>query len=160
MKNDNVLKKDVTEELKWEPQVKADGIGVSAKGGVVTLTGSVGSYSEDLAAWTAANRVPGVMEVADELGVYLPDSHNWDDDDLARSTANAIRWNANVPDRCIKVSVKDGWVTLEGDVCRQYEKSAAEEAVLRQRGLRGVSNEIVVKPAAPGTSSPSPREAT
>ena len=159
MKDDSVLKKDVTAELQWEPQVKADGIGVSAKGGVVTLTGSVGSYSEDLAAWTAANRVPGVMVVADELDVYLSDSHNWDDDDLARSTANAIRWNANVPDRCVRVSVKNGWVTLEGDVCWQYEKSAAEKAVLRQRGLRGVSNEIVVKPAAQGNSFLSPRGA-
>ena len=146
MKNDAVLKDDVAAELEWEPSVKAEGIGVSAKDGVVTLTGSVDSYSEELSASEAASRVFGVKAVADELTVRLPDYNTWTDEDLARSAANAIAWNVNVPKDCVKVVVKDGWITLTGEVNWQFEKGAAKEAVHHSRGLRGVSNEIAVKP--------------
>jgi osmotically-inducible protein OsmY len=146
LKNDTTLKEDVTAELQWEPSVKASGIGVSAKDGVVTLTGSVDSYSEELSAWNAASRVYGVKAVADEIQVRLPDYNKWTDEDLARSAANAIAWNVSVPKDCVKVMVKDGWITLNGVVNWQFEKSAAKNAVHYLRGLRGVSNEIVVKP--------------
>ena len=146
MKSDLSLKEDVTAELQWEPSVKSSGVGVSAKDGVVTLTGSVDSYSEELAAWTAASRVFGVQAVADELHVRLPDYNEWQDEDIARSAANAIAWNVNVPRDSVKVVVKDGWITLSGKVIWQYQKSAAKEAVHHLRGLRGVSNEIEVKP--------------
>jgi osmotically-inducible protein OsmY len=146
MKSDIMLREDVTAELQWEPSVKAAGIGVSAKDGVVTLTGSVDSYSEELSAWNAASRVYGVKAVADEIKVRLPDYNKWTDEDLARSAANAIAWNVSVPKDCVKVIVKDGWITLSGEVNWQYEKYAAKEAVHYLRGLQGVSNEIVVKP--------------
>jgi osmotically-inducible protein OsmY len=146
LKSDTILKEDVTAELKWEPSIKESGIGVSVKDGVVTLTGSVDSYSEELSAWNAASRVLGVKAVADEIKVRLPDYNKWTDEDLARSAANAIAWNVSVPKDCVKVMVKDGWITLTGEVNWQYERCAAKDAVHHLRGLRGVSNEIVVKP--------------
>ena len=148
MKNDNELQVDVMAELQWEPSVKAAGIGVSARDGVITLTGSVDSYSEELAARNGASRVYGVRAVADELQVRLPDYSKRTDEDIARSAANAIAWNANVPGDCVKAVVQDGWISLEGEVNWQYERYAAEEAVHHQRGVRGVSNGIVVKPIA------------
>jgi osmotically-inducible protein OsmY len=141
-----MLKEDVTAELLWEPSVKASGIGVSAKDGVVTLTGSVDSYSEELSAWSAASRVVGVKAVADEIKVRLPDYNKWTDEDLARSAANAIAWNVGVPKDSVKVVVKDGWLTLTGEVNWQYQRAAAKNAVHNLRGLRGVSNEIAVRP--------------
>jgi osmotically-inducible protein OsmY len=146
MKNDNEVQDDVMHELHWEPSVKAAGIGVSAKDGVITLTGSVESYSEKLAARNAAGRVFGVKAIADELEVRLPDYNKRTDEDLARSVANAIAWNAKIPKDCVKAVVQDGWVTLEGEVNWQYERHAAEEAVHHLRGVLGISNEIVVKP--------------
>jgi osmotically-inducible protein OsmY len=146
MKSDAVLKDDVMAELQWEPRVKESGIGVSAKDGVVTLNGWVDSYSEEVCASNAASRVYGVEAVADELTVRLPDYNKWTDEDLGRSAANAIAWNVNVPKDCVKVVVKDGWITLTGEVNWQYEKSAAKDAVQHARGLRGISNEIVLKP--------------
>jgi osmotically-inducible protein OsmY len=147
LKSDAMLKEDVSAELIWEPSVKASGIGVSAKDGIVTLTGSVESYSEELSAWSAASRVFGVKAVADEIKVRLPDYNKWTDEDLARSAANAVAWNVSVPKDCVKVVVKDGWVTLTGEVNWQYQREAARNAVHYLRGLRGVSNEIAVKPA-------------
>jgi len=146
MKSDTMLKEDVTAELQWEPSVKASGIGVSAKDGVVTLTGSVDSYSQELSAWKAAGRVFGVKAVADELNVQLPNYNKWSDEDLAKSAANAIAWNVSIPKDHVKVMVKDGWITLSGEVNWQYEKEAAKDAVHYLIGLKGVSNDIVVKP--------------
>ena len=146
LKSDTILKEDVTAELQWEPSVKASGIAVSVQDGVVTLTGSVDSYSQELSAWNAASRVFGVRAVADELNVRLPDVNKWNDEDLARSAANAIAWNVSVPKDSVKVMVKDGWITLSGEVNWQYEKLAAKDAVNYLRGLMGVSNDIVVKP--------------
>jgi osmotically-inducible protein OsmY len=149
VKNDNELQEDVVAELQWEPSVKASGIGVSAKDGVVTLSGVVDSYSEKLAARNATSRVFSVKGIADELRVRLPDYHKSTDEDIVRSAANAIAWNSNVPKDCVKAVVQNGWVTLEGEVNWQFERYAAEEAVHHQRGVTGISNEIVVKPLVP-----------
>ena len=50
MKSDSQLQLDVMDELKWEPGVDHEEIGISVKDGVVTLSGIVGSYSEKLLA--------------------------------------------------------------------------------------------------------------
>ena len=84
--------------------------------------------------------------VADELKVRLPDYNKRTDEDIVRSAANAIAWNAKVPTDCVKVIVANGWVTLEGEVNWQFERDAAEEAVHHLRGVLGISNEILVKP--------------
>jgi osmotically-inducible protein OsmY len=133
-------------ELEWEPSVNAAGIGVSAKDGVITLTGFVESYSEKLAARDAASRVFGVKAIADELKVRLADYNKWTDEDIGRSAANAIAWSAVVPKDCVKAVVQNGWVTLEGEVNWYFESRAAEEAVRHIRGVVGISNEIVVEP--------------
>ena len=51
MKSDLELQKAVLAELEFDPSVRVEDIGVSAKDGVVTLTGSVRSYAEK---WAAA----------------------------------------------------------------------------------------------------------
>ena len=102
MEKDSILQEDVVAELRWEPRIKAAGIGVSAKDGVVTLTGSVDSYSEKLAATNATGRVLGVKAIADELKVRLPDYSKVTDEDIGRSAANAIAWNVNVPRDSVK----------------------------------------------------------
>ncbi len=72
MKTDLELCNDVLEELKWDRGVKAAGIGVAVKDGVVTLTGRVDSYAEKREAEHAAQRVAGVKAVAVEIEVKLP----------------------------------------------------------------------------------------
>ena len=70
MKTDAQLKDDVTEELRWDPQISdADAIGVGVKDGAVILSGHVPSYAEKLAAAQAAERVNGVKAVANDLKV-------------------------------------------------------------------------------------------
>lgn len=146
MKSDISLQADVLEELKWEPSVNAAHIGVSVKDGVVTLTGHVPSYVEKFAAERVTKRVYGVKAVADELDVRLPGTSVRTDEDIAQSCINALKYNASVPDERLKLLVRNGWVTLEGECEWQFQKDAAATAVREQTGVTGVTNAITLKP--------------
>jgi osmotically-inducible protein OsmY len=145
--DDLELKRAVESELSFEPSINAAEIGVAVKDGVVTLSGRVPSYWEKVAAERAAARVTGVKAVANELEVRLPGMSERKDEDIARAAVDALKWNVLVPEERIKVKVSKGWVTLEGSVDWQYQKSAAEKSVRRLVGVVGVSNLIEVKPA-------------
>jgi osmotically-inducible protein OsmY len=146
MKTDAELQRDVTNELKWEPTIRAVEIGVGVKDGVVTLSGYVDSYVKKWAAERAAARVFGVKEVAEEIQVRLPDSLKMSDEDLARIVVNVLEWNVLVPHDRVKVKVQDGLVTLSGEVDWGYQKFAAEETVRYLMGVVWFSNQITVKP--------------
>ena len=140
------LKKAVESELSYEPSINAAEIGVAAKGGVVTLTGRVQSYWERVAAERAVERVSGVKAVVNELEIRLPSSSERTDEDIARAAINALEWSVLIPANRIKVKVSKGWVTLEGTVDWQFQKTAAEKAVRKLIGVKGVSDLVEVKP--------------
>ena len=140
------LKKAVESELSYEPSINAAEIGVAAKGGVVTLTGRVQSYWEKVAAERAVERVSGVKAVVNELEIRLPSSSERTDEDIARAAINALEWSVVIPANRIKVKVSKGWVTLEGTVDWQFQKTAAEKAVRKLIGVKGVSDLVEVKP--------------
>lgn len=146
MKSDVELRNDVQEELKWEPGVKPAAIGVAVKDGVVILSGYVDSYAEKWAAERAAKRVSGVKAVAEEIEVRLPGLSERSDSEIAHSAENVLDWNASIPRDAIEVTVGHGWVTLEGQVDWQYQREAAESAVRHLMGVKGVSNQITIKP--------------
>jgi len=146
MKTDSQLQRDVMTELEWEPRIDAAHIGVAAKNGVITLSGSVPSYWEKYEAVEAAKRVNGVKAVVDEIEVKLPGSSERTDTDIAEAAVRALKNNLSVPDEKIKVTVREGWITLEGEVEWQHQKTAAESSVRYLVGVKGVSNLIMVKP--------------
>lgn len=146
MKTDLQIQRDVAEELRWDPSINEKEIAIAAKDGVVSLRGTVGSYSEKFAAELAAERVNGVRAVAEELKVQLPGQHVRDDTDIAHAAANALNWDVQVPNEAITATVERGWVTLRGDVDWQYQKEAAEAAVRHLIGVQGVSNFIRLMP--------------
>ena len=148
MKTDTQLHRDVADELAWEPSIRSPEIGIAVKDGVVTLSGSVESYAEKYAAERAAERVRGVMAVADDMLVKLPLSFKRSDTEIAHACVNALRWDIQVPDDKIKALVEEGWVTLEGEVEWQFQRQAAERAVRYLAGVRGVTNRVSVKPKA------------
>ena len=148
MRSDTELQKDVIAELKWEPKLREDEIGVTVRDGVVTLTGFVPDYAQRRVAARAAERVVGVRAVAQELMVKVPQPHQRSDTELAHQVVNALAWDIEVPDDKIKARVQDGWVTLEGDVDWQYQRSSAERAVRYLTGVKGVNNFISIKPHA------------
>jgi osmotically-inducible protein OsmY len=141
--NSTKLQHDVQEELEWEPSVDAAHIGVAAtQPGVMTLTGRVATYVEKIGAERAARRVAGVRAVANDIEVRSVGSMKRTDTDLAQGVLRALEWDIAVPDEKIKARVDDGWVTLEGEVALQLQRAAAEKAVRRLSGVRGVTNQI------------------
>jgi osmotically-inducible protein OsmY len=139
------LKKSVESELNWEPSINPAEIGVAAKDGIVTLTGRIPSYWEKVTAERAAMRVAGVKAVVNQLEVRLPSSSERTDEDLARAALDALKWSVLIPPDRIKVKVSKGWVTLEGMVDWQFQKTAAEKAVRKLFGVLGVTNFVEVK---------------
>lgn len=146
MKSDAELKKAVLAELEFDPSVKVEDIGVSAKDGIVTLTGSVRSYAEKWAAACAAKRLAGVRGLAEDIVVRLSESSRRTDTDIATAAADALKWSATVPANTVQITVRDGWLTLEGAVDAWHQKNAAEEAVRNRAGVKGVTSLIVINP--------------
>jgi len=146
MKNDRELQHDVIDELEWQPSVDASKIGVTADHGVVTLVGEVNTYSEKFEAEKAAKRVAGVQALANDLEVKVDDPRPPHDADIAQRALSAIDWNVAIPKGRVKVMVSSGWVTLEGDVEWMYQKRAAEDACRGLNGVRGITNNIAVRP--------------
>jgi osmotically-inducible protein OsmY len=148
MRSDSEIERDVKEELQWDPDLDATDIAVSAKKGVVTLTGFVRSYTDKYEAEAAAKRVAGVAGVANDIEVRMPSVDERPDPEIARDAVAAVKSQLPISSEHIKVVVKNGWVTLEGQVEWQYQRSTAETAVRRIKGVKGVSNLIQLKPRA------------
>jgi osmotically-inducible protein OsmY len=146
MRSDSEIERDVKEELQWDPDLDATDIAVSVKQGVVALAGFVKSFSDKYEAETAVKRVAGVVGVANDLEVRMPSVDERPDPDIARDAVAAIKSQLPISSEHVKVIVKNGWVTLEGHMEWQYQKSTAEFAVRRIKGVRGVINNIMLKP--------------
>jgi len=145
-KADATLKDNILAELKYEPNVRTSDIGVLVKDGTVTLKGYVTSYSQRWDAVRAAKRVAGVNALADDIEVKLPDSKNRTDGEIATAAANQILWSASIPENTVHVTVREGWITLDGQVEWWYQKSDAEAAIRNLTGVKGVSNLITIQP--------------
>ena len=152
MTDSTKLQHEVQEEMEWEPSVNASQIGVAAtQSGVVTLTGTVATYSEKVSAERAVKRVSGVRAVANDIEVRPVGSMKRTDTDIAQAVLWALEWDIAVPHEKIKARVDNGWVILEGEVALQFQRAAAENSVRRLSGVRGVTNQILlqVKPVQP-----------
>jgi osmotically-inducible protein OsmY len=147
MKSDTQLLADVQAELDWDPSLDNRDIVVAVKDGVVTLAGHVSAYADKWGAEKAAKVVAGVRAIANEIEVK-PGKAQRPDQETATMAANALKSNVAVPASDIKVIVNDGWITLEGKVVFWYQRNAAENAVRSLWGIKGVSNNIELKPQA------------
>lgn len=143
-KTDDELKNEVEYQLGWDSRLNPTEVGVTVHKGIVTLTGSVGSYAEKMAAKEAAHRARGVLDVANEIVVRASNHHLHSDVDLARAIRHTLDWDVFVPSEQLHTTVTHGWVTLEGQVESYRERLDAERAVTHLQGVRGVTNKIVV----------------
>jgi osmotically-inducible protein OsmY len=151
MKSEAEIKKDVEDEIRWDPDIDPTDIAVNVKNGVVTLTGFVRSYLQKFEAEKDAKRVAGVVGVANDLEVRTAVSEQRPDPEIARDAVEAIKRQLPLSYQNIKVVVRDAWVTLEGDVEWNYQKERAEDAVRNVKSVKGVINTIQVKPKATPT---------
>ena len=133
----------VVRALDWDPDVDASALGVSAKDGIVTLTGFVDSYREKLGAERVAKRVRGVRAVAND--VIVRGFVDRTDADIAADAVAALKLQTTVPDK-VQIAVHQGHVTLTGRVEWLTQREAAAAAIHHVPGVRAIMNYIEVSP--------------
>ena len=139
------LENDVIARLDDDPRIADSAeIAVAGDGGIVTLRGTVGRFSQRRAAERDARAVDGVYEVINHLKVNLLGVDRREDDEIRGAALQNLIWDAELPSDSIDVKVQDGWVTLKGDVSFQFQSDAAYDDVSKLYGVAGVTNEITV----------------
>jgi osmotically-inducible protein OsmY len=146
MKTNEQLQKDVEDAIKWEPLLNAAEIGVTAKDGVVTLTGSVDCYAKKLEAESATKKIGGVKAVVEKIEIWFSNSlSDKSDEDIATEVVNSLIRNWDVPTEKVKIKVENGWVILEGELEWNHQKEAATRSVNHQTGVKGLTNNIIIR---------------
>jgi osmotically-inducible protein OsmY len=145
-KSDSEIQQDVLRELKWDSRVKETDVGMEVDAGIVTLTGTLSSWGERVAAEEAAHRVHGVLDVANDIVVRPPGMAGRTDTEIARAVRSALVWDVFVPEERVQSTVSDGVVTLKGDVDSLSQRDSAEKAVRNLAGVRAILNKLEVKP--------------
>lgn len=144
-RSDEQLTERVMRELKWDSRLDWTRIDVQVNDGVVTLTGTVPTHAEKLAAQSAAHRVTGVLDVANDIEVKPVDQFVRTDTQIASAVRGALEWDALVPNELIQSTVSNGWVTLAGEVDFWRERGDAERAIRQLAGVVGVINQITIR---------------
>lgn len=145
MKSDLELQKDVQNAINWEPSVRAAEIGVTAKDGVITLSGTVSSYSKKLTAENAVKKVKGVRAIAEDITIDYGGAFKKNDTVIAEEILKTWKYNWEVPSDKINVKVENGWVRLDGEVVWKYQEVAATDAIKNLSGVKGITSLIKVK---------------
>ncbi|HUL04137.1 MAG TPA: BON domain-containing protein [Gemmatimonadales bacterium] len=144
------LRRELLDELEWEPDLGASDLDLTvANDGVVTITGIAENYAQKVAAERAVKRVKGVHAVVNDIDVRMPIPHEQGDPELAAAVVHALERAAGVPHDRIRARVSEGWVRLEGEVNRNDERTAAEQALHRLPGIRGITNLLTIAPPEP-----------
>lgn len=145
MKNDAELQTDVQNAIKWEALLNAAEIGVTAKDGVVSLTGVVDSYGKKMGAENATKKVVGVRAIVENIEVKFPNTWTKTDAEVANEVLATLKSNWTIPNDRITVKVEKGWVTLEGELPWNYQRENAKKSVSYLTGVKGVTNSIKIK---------------
>lgn len=146
MKSDNQIQKDVMDQLKWEPFLKASEIGVAVRNGIVTLSGQVDSYYKKRSAEEAAKKVAGVRAIAEDIQIGVSSFYAPNDTEIAEAILNALKWHSAVQEEKIKIKVDGGNVTLEGEVDWDFQRRNARKEIEGLAGVKSVTSFIAVKP--------------
>ena len=144
MKNNDDLKKDVEDALKWEPLLHGSDIRVSINAGVVNLSGVVNNFAKKSIAEQAAQSVAQVIGVVENIDVQFDSANLKSDDEIKEDVISAFKWHWDIPNEKISVNVNDGWILLSGEIDWNYQKEAAKNAIKHLIGVKGIRNNIIV----------------
>jgi osmotically-inducible protein OsmY len=150
MKNDETLRSDVEKAIRWEPLLNVSEIGVTAKDGIITLTGTVDNFLKKKYAEDAAKSVFGVKVVVEKIEIqFISDMLKRTDNEIASEIINAYKNDYAFAEDKVKAKVENGWVTLSGEVNWNYQKDNAKSTVIMLGGVKGVVNDIRIAPSIP-----------
>ena len=142
-KPNNLVERDVKDELDWDPTLNDSRITVKADDGRITLTGAVDTFADVETAFMDAKTVSGVKAIDNELLVGLAGAAIADTE-IAANCSTALDHDRFVPHGAVSADVVDGHVTLTGEVRHHFQRKAAEHAVGRMPGVLDVSDHITL----------------
>ncbi|KGL64303.1 BON domain-containing protein [Polaribacter sp. Hel1_85] len=145
MKTDLKIKKDVLEELEWQPNIDETQIGVIVENGTVMLSGVLDDYQKKVAAEEAVKRVKGVKALAGDIQVKYGANYQKTDKEIGKAIVEAFEWDVAVPEDKINIEVRDGWVNLSGEVDSSYQRYTAKKLVEKIIGVKWINNTITLK---------------
>ena len=145
MKTDSEIKKDILEELEWQPNIDETEIGVVVENGTVMLTGVLDNYQKKVAAENAIKRVKGVKALAGDIKVKYGTKYQKTDLEISKAIVKAFEWNIAVPEDKIEIEVRDGWINLSGEVNSAYQRDAAKRVAENITGAKWINNTITIK---------------
>ena len=146
MKTNEALQKDVEDAIKWEPLLNRTLILVTAKEGIITLSGVVNDYAKKSQAENAVKNVIGVKAVVEKIEIEFDSSFHKSDNEIATEIVHNFNWR-QLPNDKVKIKVEDGCVTLEGELHWNYQREAARTAVMYVLGVKSITNNITLKSA-------------
>jgi osmotically-inducible protein OsmY len=147
MKFDSEIQEDVFDELRWLPLLQDSEIDVIVDNGIVTLSGTVNAYLKKSAAVNSAKKVIGVKAVNDYITVCIPAGNKHSDQEIAMAGWNALKWHSGLKPEKISIEVEDGWVTLDGEVEWDFERTTAARIMETLQGVTGITNKIKLHPS-------------
>src|SRR5215470_17704388 len=146
---DSAITAIVKSKLAVDNETSSANINVDTKGGVVTLTGVVMTQANKEQAERIARNTEGVTRVINNVTVETDGEH---DGDSAGMAASDLAILSKIKTRYIaedvigaKVEVRDGVVTLTGDVENAQIRVRAENIARATSGVKSVNNMIKVR---------------
>ena len=147
LSTDQRIKQDVEKSINRDARIEASALAVEVINGVVTLTGTVSTYTGMWAAYEDALHANGVVRVVNVMKVLFPPDYAVPSDEMIETAAQGVlAWSADLDPRSIKATVDGGVVTLEGYVPWFWQRAKAEELVSALRGVTEVRNKTIVTP--------------
>jgi osmotically-inducible protein OsmY len=146
MNSDHQLQKRVLEELDFDPEIESGHIGVAVRDRIVTLSGHVPSFAEKRAAEIVAGKVPGVRAVIVDLTVEQPGHVQTPDEVTVEYCCRALAEDPTIELDRVHIGVKEGAVTIHGDVDHEYQRKIIADRLTGLPGVRTISNELGVRP--------------
>ena len=138
-----MLQQAILNELRCDPAIDPVRIRVAVNDGLAVLSGAVSTYPEKCRAEAIAWRMQGITRVRNDIEVRITVGDYRTDATLQRVLGDLLEALARLPERPA-VTVRDGWVTLEGEVAWAFQKQLVEKAVRDIAGVRGITNRITV----------------
>jgi osmotically-inducible protein OsmY len=144
MKQDEEIEREIQQNLQSESRLNAENIKIEVHNGEVTLFGTTESYPRLSYAQKAAKKVEGVKSIRNIIKVIIPSPDKKSDDEIRKTVLNLIVWNSAIDANKVRITVKNGWVTLEGTVDLEYKLTKAELLTKDVTGVTGVTNRLIV----------------
>lgn len=119
MKKTQDIQKETMTELAWKELIEAikpRDISVGVMNGIVTLSGTVDSYSKRTMAEHIVSGVTGVKSIINALEVKLPAADRKKDEELTDSILDAFIKNFNEPEETFAMKIENNWLTILGEV--------------------------------------------